>query len=288
MRRRILLLLGAATGAAVTSVALARRARRKVDLSVLAGGPLRIAHRGGAALAPENTLAAFRNAVDQWHADMIELDVRASADGRCVVIHDATVDRTTDGSGAVADMRHDELAALDAGYRFTQDGGRTFPFRGRGIGVPTIEQVLETLPDVRLTVEVKTGAAQRPLFEAIERFDATGRVIAAGIHSKDRTEFRSYTGATSASREQILPFWILHRLRLGAFAPRPADVVQVPEHQGSVRVVTPRFIRDLHARGVDIHVWTVNEESDMRRLLEWGVDGIVTDRPDILARVLRA
>lgn len=266
---------------------MARRVPRRFgDLAVLAGAPLRIAHRGGAALAPENTLAAFRNAVDRWNVDMIELDVRASADGRCVVIHDATVDRTTDGAGPVADMSHAELAELDAGYWFTPDVGHGFPFRGRGIGVPTIEQVLEMLPDVRLTVEVKAAAAQRPLFDALERFNAAGRVIAAGMYAKDRTCFRSYAGATSASREQILPFWLLHRAHLATLAPLSADVVQVPEDQGSLRLVTPRFIRDLHARGVHVHIWTVNEEADMRRLLECGVDGLITDRPDILARVL--
>lgn len=218
---------------------------------------------------------------------MIELDVRASADGRCVVIHDPTVDRTTNGVGPVAEKSHAELAELDAGYEFTPDGGRSFPFRGRGIGVPTIEQVFETLPDVRLTVEVKAADAQRPLFDALERFNAAGRVIAAGMYAKDRTRFRSYAGATSASREQILPFWLLHRAHLASLAPLSAAVVQVPEYQGSVRLVTPRFIRDLHARGVHVHVWTVNEETDMRRLLDWGVDGIITDRPDVLARVLK-
>lgn len=285
MRRGISFLLGAA-GAAAATVAIARRPARNPHHPVLAGAPLRIAHRGGGAIAPENTLAAFRNAVDRWDADMIELDVRASADGRCVVIHDETVDRTTNGNGAVAKMSHTELAGLDAGYRFTPDGGQSFPFRGRGNGIPTIEEVLETLPDVRLTIEVKTGAAQGPLFAALERFNAVGRVIAAGIYAKDRTRFRSYPGVTSASREQILPFWLLHRARLAALAPLPADVVQVPEVQGSIRLVTPRFIRDVHARGVQVHVWTVNDEADMRRLLEWGVDGIITDRPDVLARVL--
>lgn len=125
MRRRIHFLLGAATGAAAVSVAMSRRTPRSVaDLAVLTGRPLRIAHRGGAALAPENTLAAFRSAVDRWNVDMIELDVRASADGRCVVIHDPTVDRTTDGVGPVSAMSHAELAELDAGYRFTPEIGR--------------------------------------------------------------------------------------------------------------------------------------------------------------------
>jgi glycerophosphoryl diester phosphodiesterase len=254
---------------------------------VLDGGPLLIAHRGGSALAPENTMPAFRAAVERWDADMIELDVRASADGRCIVLHDATVDRTTNGTGAVASMPYDELRELDAGYRFTPDGGKTYPYRGRSASIPTIEEVLETLPRVRLTVEVKTGAAQGPLFAAIERFGATARVIAAGMYAKDRSLFRGYKGAISASREQLVPFVLFHHVHLARLAPFDADVVQVPERQGSYRLVTPRFIRDLHARGVHVHVWTVNDESDMDRLLDWGVDGLVTDRPDLLGRVLQ-
>lgn len=282
------LLLGAASGAAAASIMVARRPRRERELTVLAGGPLLIAHRGGSGLAPENTLAAFNQALSLWRADMIELDVRASADGHCMVIHDASVDRTTNGAGEVARMSYAELRELDAGHRFTPDGGRTFPFRDRGIGIPTIEEVLETLPDARLTIEVKAGAAQRPLFAAIERFDAMRRVIAAGMYARDRTRFRHFQGAISASREQLVPFWLLHRAHVGALAPFAADVVQAPEHHGALRLVTPRFIRDLHARGVQVHVWTVNDEADMRRLLEWGVDGILTDRPDVLGRVLEA
>src|SRR5690606_39178428 len=114
-----------------------------------------IAHRGGAALAPENTLAAFRMAVGAWASDMIELDVRATRDGHCVVFHDATVDRTTDATGAVADFTLDQIRQFDAGHWFTPDGGTTFPFRGRGITVPTIDDVLGALPDTRLTIEVK-------------------------------------------------------------------------------------------------------------------------------------
>ncbi len=219
---------------------------------------------------------------------MIELDVHASADGGCVVIHDATVDRTTNGTGPVAGMTVAELKRLDAGWSFTPDAGRTHPFRGCGATIPTIDEVLEALPATRLTVEVKTRAAQRPLFAAIERLGATDRVIAAGMYARDRTLFRHYRGAISASREQLVPFLLAHRARLAGLTPLPADVVQVPETHRGRRIVTPRFVRDLHAHGVQVHVWTVNDEGDMRRLLDWGVDGIVSDRPDVLGLVLQA
>ncbi len=253
---------------------------------VLAGSPLLIAHRGGAGLAPENTMAAFLAASERWHSDMIELDVRASADGRCVVIHDPTVDRTTDGSGQVASFTYDELCRFDAGYHFTSHGGRTFPFRGRGVTIPTIEDVFAALPHMRFTIEVKAGAAQSPLFDAIDRFACAARVIAAGMHDRDRDLFHRHTGAVSASTEQVRAWMYRHLIGLGRWAGLRADVVQVPERAEGMRIVTPRFVRALHGRGILVHVWTINEAEDMRRLLACGVDGIVSDRPDVLAEVL--
>ncbi|HEX6308808.1 MAG TPA: glycerophosphodiester phosphodiesterase [Longimicrobiales bacterium] len=254
--------------------------------SVLAGAPLLIAHRGGSGLAPENTLVAFLNAAHRWAADMVELDVHATADGHCVVMHDATVDRTTDGSGAIAAKTLAELRDLDAGFHFTPDDGRTYPFRGCGVSVPTMEEVLEALPSIRFTVEVKAAAAQAPLFAAIRRFNASGRVIAAGMYDRDRTLFGTYDGAISGSLEELKPFWLRHRLHLGWLRRPAADVVQIPEIWEGRRLVTQRFARDLQRHGVPLHVWTVNDPADMRRLLDWGVSGILSDRPDILGRVL--
>ncbi|MGH7446188.1 MAG: glycerophosphodiester phosphodiesterase, partial [Longimicrobiales bacterium] len=226
--------------------------------SVLAGAPLLIAHRGGSGLAPENTVPAFVNAAERWAADMIELDVRASADGRCVVMHDACVDRTTDGSGLVAAMTLAQLRELDAGYHFTQDGGATYPFRGTGVRIPTIEDVFAALPAVRITVEVKTGAAQEPLFAAIRRFNARDRVIAAAMYDRDRSLFGTYDGAISGSLEELKPFWMRHRFRLGWLRKPACDVVQIPEVWNGRRLVTPRLARDLRHHGIPLHVWTVN------------------------------
>lgn len=279
---------GAAGGLAVGAMIGWRRAaaRAAAGESILAGSPLLIAHRGGAALAPENTLVAFERAVEVWGAEMIELDVHATADGHCVVIHDPTVDRTTDGTGAVSAMTLSELRRLDAGYRFTPDGGRSFPFRGLGIRIPTIEEVLEALPTTRLTVEVKVGAAQDPLFAALERAGATDRVLVAAESEGARTRFGAYPGAVSLSARQMRRFYYLHRLRLDwAWAPR-AVAAQIPETWNGRRVVTPELIRGLHRHGIAVHVWTVNEVDAMRRLLDWGVDGIVTDRPDLLGDLL--
>jgi glycerophosphoryl diester phosphodiesterase len=216
---------------------------------------------------------------------MIELDVRASADGHCVVIHDPTVDRTTDGSGPVAGMTLAELRELDAGYRFEdEEGGH--PFRGRGLRIPTIEEVLEELPATPLTAEVKIGTAQAPLFAALERYDAADRVVVAGMAHGDRSMFGGYGGVRSGSTRDVRQFYLLHRLFAGRLWRRSCEVFQVPERQGRLPLVTRRFIRDASRHGIPVHVWTVNDPAAMERLLDLGVDALITDRPDLAAQVL--
>jgi glycerophosphoryl diester phosphodiesterase len=152
--------------------------------------------------------------------------------------------------------------------------------------VPTFTEVLERLPAMRFTVEVKIGAAQAALFAAISRQGAHRRVIAAGMYDADRTAFGAYPGALSASSEQLRRYYVAHRLHLARWVRLPADVVQLCETWEGRRLVTPRLVRELHRQGTHLHVWTVNEEADMHRLLDWQVDGIMTDFPDRLARVL--
>ncbi|HET7274125.1 MAG TPA: glycerophosphodiester phosphodiesterase [Longimicrobiaceae bacterium] len=254
----------------------------------LAGAPLLIAHRGGSSLAPENTLLAFERALLWWRADLLELDVRLTRDGRVVVIHDSALDRTTNGSGEVRDHTLAQVQALDAGYRFTSDGGATFPFRDNGIRVPTLDEVLVAFPAARLNVEIKEGAVQTAARDLIARAGAEHRVlVAAGNHS-DRSEFSDYTGARSASEKELRQFYICHRLHLTRLYSPAVDAFQMPERHGGKQILTPRLVRDAHAKNLAVHVWTVDEIADMERLLTWGVDGIVTDRPDRLARTLHA
>jgi glycerophosphoryl diester phosphodiesterase len=252
----------------------------------LEGAPLLIAHRGGSALAPENTVAAFRRAVDWWGADLLEIDVHPTADGEVVVIHDATVDRTTDGTGAVASLTLDQLQSLDAGYRFSPDGGASFPFRGRGVAIPTLRQVLEAFPGTRINVEIKDGGAQEAVWRQVHEMGATARVLVAAGKRANRSRFGDYPGPTSISAEEMRTFYTLHLLRLARFYRAPVDAFQIPERHGPTQVVTPRLVADARRHNVRVHVWTVDDEEDMRRLLRWGVEGIVTDRPDRLARVL--
>jgi len=259
--------------------------QRRPGHPYLAGAPLLVAHRGGSLLAPENTLVAFRMAVESWWADLLEMDVRLTSDGAVVVIHDATVDRTTDGSGEVADFSLEEIQGFDAGYRFLDADG-THPFRGRGVVIPTLDEVLTAFPDVRMNIEAKEPAVARPLVEVVMRHRAEHRVLVAAEFEASRREARGYRGPWGASYHQILFFWLLHWLPGGSPYTPSADIFQVPERRGRLRVVTPRFVRHAQRLGIPVQIWTVNEEADMHRLLDWGVDGIQTDRPDLLSAVL--
>ena len=251
----------------------------------LAGAPLLVAHRGGARLAPENTLAACRAAVDVWGADMLETDVRLSRDGQVMAIHDGTVDRTTDATGAVASFSAAELGRLDAGARFLDLEGRP-SFRGRGEGVPRLQDLLDAFPGMRFNVEAKESEVAGPLVALVRRLGAEARVLVAAEYERNRRAARGDRGPWGASRHQGFWFWAGHRLPGGGPYVPPVDVLQVPETWQGLRIVTPSFVRAAHRRNLPVQVWTVDDPDVMRRLLSWGVDGIQTDRPDLLARVL--
>ena len=230
-------------------------------------------------------MEAFRSAVEDWDVDMLETDAHLTRDGEVVLIHDPTVDRTCDGSGRVRDMTFSELESLDAGFRFRDLEGR-HSFRDKGVGVPRLSEVLEAFPRVRVNVETKTREVALPLIELVRAFGAEHRVLVAAEHDRDRRPAKGYPGPWGTSRRQVMLFWAAVRTGTwGAYTPA-GDLLQVPEVWKGIRVVSPRFIRAAHACNIPVQVWTVDEEAEMRRLLDWGVDGIQTDRPDVLARVL--
>jgi glycerophosphoryl diester phosphodiesterase len=230
--------------------------------------PLVFAHRGGAALAPENTIAAFDNAVSLG-ADGLELDVRLSRDGIVVVHHDRTLERTTGLHGDVAARTGADL--YDA-------------------GVPTLAAVLHRHGEMRVIVEMKVNLPElaRAVVEVVRGASAVGRVCLGSFGWRVLRAARRLEPAiaTSAAREEVR--WALYRSWCG-WPARTAryDGYQVPEHAGRTRVVSPQFIRDAHHAGLGVQVWTVDTEADARRLLAWGVDALITDRPDLIVPLVR-
>jgi glycerophosphoryl diester phosphodiesterase len=252
--------------------------------------PLVIAHRGGAGVWPENTLHAFERAVGLG-ADVIETDVRLTADGALVLVHDETVARTTDGAGRVSELTLAELKRLDAGYRWTPDGGWTFPFRGRGLTIPTLEEAFAAARGARFNIEPKSDSDRlvAGLCAALRRHGMAERVVVGSFSHAALDKFRRACPevATSASPSEASSFLALYKAGLAASYSPPMQALQVPEYAGGMRVLTREFVGAAHERNLHVHAWTVNGLEDMRRLLDIGVDGVMTDYPDQLIRLLR-
>ncbi len=285
--RRKQILAVAGVGLSLAVIVLRKKSETR---AIRSDWPLNFAHRGASARAPENTLEAFRLAMEAG-AGGLELDVHMSSDGEVVVIHDATVDRTTDGSGAVAGMTLDELRGLDAGYSFSPDGGQTFPYRGRGVGIPTLAEVYEEFPATYVNIEMKEAqpGVEEAVMEVIREAGAEERTLVVSNRHGVVRRFRRLCGdliLTGASRREIRDFYLLSRLRLEGSSRPPYDALQVPLDYRGIPLVTPRFLEAAHSRGVRVDVWTINDPGEMRRLLDLGVDVIMTDRPEALTGVL--
>lgn len=258
-------------------------------------GFLRTGHRGARALAPENTLASFELATELG-VDVLEMDVRVTADGHVVVIHDETVDRTTSGRGNVHDLTLDQVQALDAGHHFTPDEGKSFPRRGQGVRVPLLREVLAAFPEHLFTVELK-GSPDPEYVEkvlAIVEELAPERAIVASFALSLLRRVRRLAPQvpTNLAISEIRRFFLLSKLRLAWLVRSPGRVLQVPTHSNhdegtGLRVVTRGFVRAAHRGGRSVQVWTINDPDEMRELITMGVDGITTDRPDLLNEVLR-
>jgi len=249
-----------------------------------------IAHRGGAGLRPENTLTAFAHAVEIG-ADVLEMDVQGTADGAIVSIHDPTVDRTTDGKGRVDSLSLAELRKLDAGYNWSDDGGRSFPFRGRGIRVPALDEVFARFPATRMIVEMKhVGPVfARPLCALIRRSGMTETVLVASMNEDALSAFRRACPevATSMSGREARIFLGVQFARLDAAYSPPVPVLQIPYRLGENVIATAGLLEAARRRNLKVHVWTINDEERMRELIQLGAGGIITDRPDRLLDLLR-
>lgn len=250
-------------------------------------GPIAFAHRGGAGDAPENTLMAFEIAVTLGYS-YLETDAHLTRDGVLVAFHDGRLDRVTDRAGAIAELAIADVEAADAGYMFSPDGGRSFPFRGRGIRVPRLEDVLVRWPDVRVNIDPKADACVLPLAALLDRLSAWDRVC-VGSFSDRRLRWIRELGRGRACTSMGPHAVALARIAatFGRIPRLGADCLQVPTQRGPLPIVTERFVAVAHRAGLPVHVWTVNDEPTIDRLLDLGVDGIMSDHLRLLLDVFR-
>jgi glycerophosphoryl diester phosphodiesterase len=284
-KKSIQIILGALALGAFSYAALRRSSKRRPNHPFLAvEKPLVMAHRGGQGLWPPNTLYAFQRAVSLG-VDILELDIHSTADGVIVVRHDPFVDSTTNGSGFIRDLQLSELKELDAGYQWTADGGKTYPFRGKGISIPTLEEILIAFPEMRLNIDIKPEDPSiiAPFCSLLQKYNALERTLIGSFHDSQLARFREICPgiATAAGVSETRLFFGLSRMFLGDVYQPKAEAFQIPENASGLNLVTPQFVRSAHRRNMQVHVWTVNSPNDMERLLAWGVDGIITDYPDL-------
>ena len=255
--------------------------------------PLVIAHQGGDGVWPGDTMVAFENAV-AIGSDVLEMDAHITQDGHIVLMHDEEVDRTTDGTGLIEDLTLDQIKGLDAAYDWSTDDGGTFPYRGQGIQVPTLDEAFEKFPQMRYVIEIKLtrNPIDKPLCDLIHRHEMQDKVLIGSFHDEALKNFREICPgvATSAARTEVRNYVLLGKALLWGFIAPDYQTVQPPwdpEESLGITIVTERFIRESHIKNLRVEPWTVNDPDLMRQYIEWGVDGIITDRPDLMIEVLK-
>ncbi len=244
----------------------------------------RIAHRGASGEAPENTIPAIRLAVQKYQVDRVEIDLRLTRDGVPVVIHDATLERTTDGKGKVRQSSLAELKRRDAGFWFDREGKKEFPYRAKGVTVPTLEEVLSEFPDTPFCLEIKDKELEvvKKVLEVIRPLQRKGPLLIGSFHGKIARELRrlSPPGIEGIlSEEEVLQASLAFRLGFKKFSLSSRYAFLPPAKYG-LRLDPPEWIDFLHRQGVSVFYWTINEVREMKDLLEKGGDGILTDYPD--------
>ena len=249
--------------------------------------PLVIAH-AGSELYPTDTMYALEQYAGMG-VDILEMDLHMTADGEIILIHDDTLDRTTDGTGDVREMTLAEVQQYDAGYYWTKDD-QTYPFRGQGITVPTLREVFETFPGYPLIIEIKqeTPTMAAPLCDLIREYGMEEKVLVPSFSDAAMQEFRQTCPevATAASEDEVRDFVIRGFLLMAGTITPEYQALQVPETRDGIPIVTNLFLWFARNRNVEVHIWTINEPEDMQRFIDKGLDGIMTDRTDTLLDIL--
>lgn len=254
---------------------------------------LNIAHRGGRRIRPEHTLLAYDQALEDG-ADILELDVGETSDGALVVMHDDEVDRTTDCTGLIKEMTFAEIRECDAGYEFTPDDGETYPYRGIGLVVPTLQEVFDRYPDVAFIIEIKQESPSivDNFVQTLRDSGVEDKMIGSQFSDDVLAELRAAAPeiATNTGVNETLVFWGKAFDDLDPEYEPPAEFLQVPTQfdvgDRIVDVLHPGFVPRAHELDMYVHVWTINDEQEMRDLIALGVDGIMTDDPPLLTKVI--
>ena len=252
--------------------------------------PLIMAHRGDQTVSPENTLLALKNA-SLLEIDFIETDIRLTKDRELILFHDETLDRTTNVKGPLINYTLDDLKEVDLGYRFTLDGGKTFPCRGRKWRVVPLKQAFELFPNILFNLDIKNTDPEVPqiLANLIKEFKREEKILVASFHHQQLKKFREIMPqvATSASPKEVRNFLFRQRLRINKLIDPQYYALQVPIRQNNTRIITPKFVEDAHERNIAVHVWVVNDRPTMEYLINLRVDGIFTDDPWLLLEALQ-
>lgn len=250
--------------------------------------PRVIAHRGDSKNYPENTLPAFLSAVSMG-IDVIETDVHLTRDGVLVIWHDPTLERNTDGSGTIESHSYEELLKYDAGYTFTKDDGKTFPFRGKGIKLCRLDEALKACPDERFNIDLKSRntAIVDEFIKVIRDNHAEDRVVCASFHYRNLKLMREKAPdiTTSITTMEVVPLLLRQKLHILPKNFKRKIIFQIPRAEFGIKIVTPSFVRDMHERGAVVMVWTINDEKSMRELFSMGVDSVMTDDPALVIKV---
>lgn len=246
-----------------------------------------VAHRGGGEDRPEMTMAAFEHAIAVG-ADMLEIDVHMTIDGTLMLIHDDSVDRTTDGTGSIKTLTQAEVQALDAGYTYTSDGGSTYPYRGTGITIPTLEEVLAEYPNATFSIEIKQSDPPivTPLLALLDAHDAGDRVVVSSFEDGPIAELRDerpeiLTGLTTT---EAFALFYLDDSDWDEYEP-PTYFFAAPYTFAGIQL-DQETIDKSHHFGITVHVWTVNDQAEMEEVVGWGANGLITDDPELLDSVL--
>jgi glycerophosphoryl diester phosphodiesterase len=253
--------------------------------------PLVIGHADdtGSGLWPGNTMP-YLEGIAEIGVDMLEMDINMTKDGRIILMHDTTVDRTTNGSGAIPDLTLAEIQALEVGVNWSQDNGQTYPYRSQQLQVPTIDHVFERFPNYPMVIEIKQEEPSMvaPFCALIREYGMEEKVIVASFSDEVIKAFRRVcpTVATSPAGDEVRNYVLLNFAFLSDILTPNYQAFQVPVESGGITVITPRFITAAHKRNLQVQVWTINDPAEMQRLIDLNVDGIMTDRPDILLELL--